>query len=192
LTGANAQLAASVANCCGELLPGCRNQPAFAIWGFDKGGAVAFELHPGRGAAADARSPLVDVSAGGGAGAHLVHSAYHIGAMWIAFQIGHNTALALAAAAILKRLGPSLFSFDHLDDVLVFLGTAILVPGMAALGFVTAVNTFCSEETIRLHGWSVSFWDSLSRTWLTNTVTFLLFVPVILLIASRGRFWIRT
>jgi PAS domain S-box-containing protein len=122
----------------------------------------------------------------------LVHSAYHIGAMWIAFQIGHNTALALAAAAILKRLGPSLFSFDHLDDVLVFLGAAILVPGIAALGFVTAVNAFCSEETIRSHGWSVSFWDSLSRIWLTNTVTFLLFVPVILLIASRGRFWIRT
>jgi len=39
----------------------------------------------------------------------------------------------------------------------------------------------------------VSFWDSAeARTWLTNTVTFLLFVPVILLIASRGRFWIRT
>src|SRR5258707_8846391 len=34
----------------------------------------------------------------------LVHSAYHIRAMWIAFQIAHNTAPALAAAAILKRL----------------------------------------------------------------------------------------
>src|SRR5258707_12771375 len=93
----------------------------------------------------------------------LVHSAYHIGAMWIAFQIGHNTALALSAAAILKRLGPSLFSFDHLDDVLVFLGTAILVPGIAALGFVTAVNNFFSEETIRAHGWAVSFCESLIR-----------------------------
>jgi PAS domain S-box-containing protein len=122
----------------------------------------------------------------------LVHWAYHIGAMWIALQIGHNTLLALAAAAILKRLGISLFTFDHLDDVLVFLGTAILVPGLAAFGLVTTVNTFCSEETIRLHGWSVNFWHSLSRIWLTNTVSFLVFVPVILLLASRGRFWIQT
>jgi PAS domain S-box-containing protein len=122
----------------------------------------------------------------------LVHWAYHIGTMWMAFQIGHNTVLAVAAAAMLKRLGPSLFTFDHLDDVLVFLGTAILAPGLAAVGLVTAVNTICSEETIRLHGWSVSFWHSLSRIWLTNTVSFLVFVPVILLFASRGRFWIRT
>ena len=124
--------------------------------------------------------------------AHIVvHWAYHIGAMWMAFQIGHNTVLALAAAGILKRLGPSLFSFDHLDDVLVFLGTAILVPGAAALGLVTTVSTICSEETIRLHGWPISFWHSMSRMWLTNTVSFLVFVPVILLFASRGRFWIR-
>jgi len=122
----------------------------------------------------------------------LVHWAYHIGVIWIAFQIGHNTLLAVAAAVILKRLGTSLFTFDHLDDVLVFLGTAILVPGLAAFGLVTAVNTFCSEETIRLHGWSVNFWHSLSRIWLTNTVSFLVFVPVILLFASRGRFWIET
>jgi PAS domain S-box-containing protein len=122
----------------------------------------------------------------------LVHWAYHIGAMWMVLQIVHNTILAVAAAAILKRLGPSLFSFDHLHDVLVFLGAAILIPGVAALGLVTSVNTICSEETIRLHGWPVSFWGSLSRIWLTNTVSFLVFVPVILLFASRGRFWIRT
>jgi len=122
----------------------------------------------------------------------LVHWLYHIGAMWMAFQIGHNTVLAVAAAGILKRLGPSLFTFDHLNDVLVFLGTAILVPGAAALGLVTAVNTICSEETIRLHGWPVSFWNSQSRMWLTNMVSFLVFVPVILLFASRGRFWIRS
>src|SRR5258707_15580612 len=99
----------------------------------------------------------------------LVHSAYHIGAMWIAFQIGHNTALALAAAAILKRLGPSLFSFDHLDDVLVFLGTAILVPGMAALGFVTAGNIFFLRETSRVHWGCVSFSDWLSPLWRSTT-----------------------
>jgi PAS domain S-box-containing protein len=122
----------------------------------------------------------------------LVHWAYHIGAMWMALQIGHNTVLALTAAAILKRLGASLFTFDHLNDVLVFLGTAILVPGLAALGLVTSVNTIWSEETIRLHGWPVSFWESQSRMWLTNTVSFLVFVPVILLIVSRGRFWLRT
>ena len=122
----------------------------------------------------------------------LVHWTYHIGAMWMAFQIGHNTVLALTAATILKRLGPSLFTFDHLDDVLVFLGTAILVPGLAAAGLVTTVSTICSEETIRLHGWPVNFWHSESRMWLTNTVSFLVFVPVILLFASRGRFWIRT
>ena len=123
--------------------------------------------------------------------AHIVvHWAYHIGAAWIAFQILHNTILAVSAAAILKRLGPSLFSFDHLHDVLVFLGAAILVPGMAALGLVTAVITICSEQTIRQHGWSLSFWDSLSRVWLTNTVSFLIFVPVFVLLASRGRFWI--
>jgi PAS domain S-box-containing protein len=38
----------------------------------------------------------------------------------------------------------------------------------------------------------VNFWHSLSRIWLTNTVSFLVFVPVILLFASRGRFWIET
>jgi PAS domain S-box-containing protein len=122
----------------------------------------------------------------------LVHWAFHIGAIWMAFQIGHNTLLAVVAAIILKRLGPSLFTFDHLNDVLVFLGTAILVPGLAALGLVATVNTLCSEETIRLHGWSVSFGHSLSRIWLTNTVSFLVFVPVILLLASRGRFWFQS
>jgi len=56
---------------------------------------------------------------------------------------------------------------------------------------VTAVSNICSEDTIRLHGWSVNFWHSLSRMWLTNTVSFLVFVPVILLFVSRGRFWVR-
>jgi PAS domain S-box-containing protein len=121
----------------------------------------------------------------------LVHWAFHIGTMWMALQIGHNTLLAVVAAAVLKRLGASLFTFDHLDDVLVFLGTAILAPGLAAFALVTTVNTVCTEETIRLHGWSPSFWHSLSRIWLTNTVSFLVFVPVILLFASRGRFWIQ-
>jgi PAS domain S-box-containing protein len=119
-----------------------------------------------------------------------VHWAYHIGAIWIGLQIVHNSVLAVTAAAVLKRLGTSLFSFDHLHDVLVFLGAAILVPGVAALGLVTAVNTICSEEMIRQHGWSVNFWQSLSRIWLTNTVSFLVFVPLFLLLASRGRFWI--
>jgi len=122
--------------------------------------------------------------------AHIVvHWTYHIGALWLAFQIGHNTLLAAAAAVVLKRWEPSLFSFDRLHDVLVFLGTAILAPGFAALALVTAVSNICSEDTIRLHGWSVSFWHSLSRIWLTNTVSFLVFVPVILLLVSRGRFW---
>lgn len=121
----------------------------------------------------------------------LVHWNFHIGAIWIAFQLSHNTILAVAAAAILKRLGPSLFSFDHLHDVLVFLGAAILVPGGTALALVTGVTTICSEETIRMHGWPPSFWHSWSRIWLTNTVSFLVFVPVILLCASRGRFWVR-
>ncbi|HET7109162.1 MAG TPA: PAS domain S-box protein [Candidatus Acidoferrum sp.] len=119
----------------------------------------------------------------------LVHSSFHIGAMWMAFQMGQNTVLSVAAAGILKRLGPSLFSFDHLHDVLVFLGTAILVPGAAALGLVTAVNTIASEETIRLHGWPMGFWPSVSRIWLTNTVSFVVFVPLFLLIVSRWRFW---
>jgi PAS domain S-box-containing protein len=122
----------------------------------------------------------------------LVHWTYHLGAMWLAFQIGHNSFLALTAAAILKRLEPSLFSFDRLNDVLVFLGVALLVPGFAAFGLVSAVNNFCPEETIRLYGWPPSFWPSLSRIWLTNTVSFLVFVPVILQLASRWRFWIRT
>lgn len=121
----------------------------------------------------------------------LVHWAYHIGAMWNGLQIGHNTVLAVVAAAALKKLGASLFTFDHLNDVLVFLGTAILAPGLAAFALVTTVNTVCTEETIRLHGWSPSFWHSLSRIWLTNTVSFLVFGPVILLFASRGRFWIQ-
>jgi len=121
----------------------------------------------------------------------LVHWAFHIGAMWMALQIGHNTLLAVGAAAILRQLGRSLFTFDHLDDVLKFLGTAILVPGAAALGLVATVTAICSEATIRSHGWPVSFWHSQIRMWLTNTVSFLVFVPVILLIASRGRFWIR-
>ena len=123
--------------------------------------------------------------------AHIVvHWAYHIGAMWIATQIVHNTVLAATAAAILKRLGPSLFSFDHLQDVLVFLGAGILVPGAAALGMVTAVNAISTAGSIRLHGWPANFWESLSRMWLTNTVSFLVFVPVILLLATRGRIWI--
>jgi PAS domain S-box-containing protein len=121
----------------------------------------------------------------------LVHWTYHIGALWLALQIGHNTLLAVTAAGVVKRLEPSLVSLERLRDVLAFLGVAILVPGFAALGLVTAVNTICSGDTIRLHGWSVSFWHSLSRIWLTNTVSFLVFVPVILLIVSRGRFWIR-
>ena len=125
--------------------------------------------------------------------AHIVvHWTYHIGALWLTFQIGHNTLLAATAAVVLKRWEPSLFSFDRLHDVLVFLGTAILAPGFAALALVTTVSNICSEETIRLHGWSLSFWHSLSRIWLTNTVSFLVFVPVMLLLVSRGRFWMRS
>ena len=121
----------------------------------------------------------------------LVHWTFHIGAMWMAFQMGHNTLLALTAAAILKRLGPSLFSFENLQDVLLFLGAAILVPGGSAFTLVSAVTAFFPEEMIRLHGWSPDFWPEWSRIWLTNTVSFLVFVPVILLFASRGRFWFK-
>jgi PAS domain S-box-containing protein len=124
--------------------------------------------------------------------AHIfVHWTYQVGAFWLALQIGHNTLLAATAAAVLKRWEPSLFSFDRLHDVLVFLGTAILAPGFAALALVTAVNNICSEDTIRLHGWSVNYWHALSRIWLTNTVSFLVFVPVILLLVSQGRFLMR-
>jgi len=34
----------------------------------------------------------------------------------------------------------------------------------------------------------MNFWHSLSRIWLTNTVSFLVFVPVILLFAFASRF----
>lgn len=119
----------------------------------------------------------------------LVHSAFHVGAMWMTFQMGHNSLLAVAAAIILRRLGPSLFSFDHLQGVLVFLCAAILVPGASALTLVTAVTAFLPEETIRMHGWPPDLWHAWSRIWLTNTVSFLVFVPVILLFASRGRLW---
>jgi len=103
---------------------------------------VAFELHPGRGAAADARSPLVDVSAGGGAGAHPgALGVSHRGDVdSVSDRPQHRSCVGRCSDS--EAPGTSLFSFDHLDDVLVFLGTAILVPGIAALGFVTAGKYF--------------------------------------------------
>jgi PAS domain S-box-containing protein len=124
--------------------------------------------------------------------AHIaVHWPFHIGALWLCLQIGHNTILAILGAGILKRWEPKLSNFDRLHDVLVFLGVAILVPGFASLALVTAVSTICTPEVIQAHGWSTSFWHSWSRIWLTNSVSFLVFVPVILLLVTRGILWTR-
>ncbi len=115
----------------------------------------------------------------------------HIGAWWLVYQIVHNTLLAVMTAALLQALEPKILRFERLKDVLIFFAIAIAVPGMVALLTILPVASLAPQAALLRHGWVGGLWTVWSGRWLTNTVSILVFVPVILIAVANGTAFLR-
>jgi PAS domain S-box-containing protein len=110
----------------------------------------------------------------------------HIGAWWMGYQIAHNTILAVVVTTVLQVLEPKGLRFERLREVLVFFAVAILVPGLVSFLTIFPVASLAPLDALLRHGWVGGLWTVWSGRWLTNTVSILVFVPVILTGITNG------
>jgi PAS domain S-box-containing protein len=119
-------------------------------------------------------------------------SSYNLGLWWLAFQIAFNSALTVTYAAILQRFKPEILYFEALRDVLIFLGVSVAVPVVMNWVAIYPVFKFSpSSSALLAHNSSVGFFAVWTSCWINNSASFIAFVPVILVCATRGRSWFR-
>jgi PAS domain S-box-containing protein len=124
--------------------------------------------------------------------AHLAAlSPYHLGLSWLAYQIAFNSIQAIACAVILQRFRPAILYFETLKEVLIFLGVSVVVPGLANLVAIYPVVKFSSRAGLLAHNSSDGFLAVWTSCWANNSASLIVFVPVILVCATRGRDFIR-
>jgi signal transduction histidine kinase len=119
-------------------------------------------------------------------------SPYHLGLSWLGYQIAFNSVQAVACAAILQRFRSATRYFETLRDVLIFLGVSVVVPGLANLVAIYPVVKASSRAALLAHNSSDGFLAVWTSCWANNSASLIVFVPVILVCATRGRDWIRS
>jgi integral membrane sensor domain MASE1 len=119
-------------------------------------------------------------------------SPYHLGLSWLAYQIAFNSIQAIACAVILQRFRPAILYFETLRGVLIFLGTSVVVPGLANLLAIYPVVKFSSRAGLLAHNFSDGFLAVWTSCWANNTASLIVFVPVILVCVTRGRDYVRS
>jgi PAS domain S-box-containing protein len=120
-------------------------------------------------------------------------SPYHLGFSWLAYQIAFNSIQAIACALILQRFRPVILYFETLKEVLIFLGVAVVVPGLANLVAIYPVVKFSpSRAALLAHNSSDGFLSVWTSCWANNSASLIVFVPVILVCVTRGRDRIRS
>lgn len=81
--------------------------------------------------------------------------------------------------------------FDRLRAVLAFLAVSIVVPAVVSCALILPFLALANRDVLLQHGWVGGFWTIWSERWLTNTVSVLVFVPVILVWFTNGLAWFR-
>ncbi len=118
-------------------------------------------------------------------------SPYHLGLSWLAYQIAFNSVQAIACALILQRFQPAILYFKELQDVLIFLGVSVVVPGLANLVAVYPVVKASSRAALLAHNSADGFLAVWASCWTNNSASLIVFVPVILVCVTGRRGWIR-
>jgi two-component system sensor histidine kinase UhpB len=119
-------------------------------------------------------------------------SPYHLGFSWLAYQIAFNSVEAIACAVILQRFRSSILYFETLEEVLIFLGVSVVVPGLANLVAIYPVVEVSSRAALLAHNSTDGFLAVWTSCWANNSASLIVFVPVILVCVTRGRDGIRS
>jgi PAS domain S-box-containing protein len=119
-------------------------------------------------------------------------SSYHLNFWWLAYQVAFNSALTATYAAILQRFKPEILYFETLRDVIIFLGVSVAVPVLINWVAIYPVFKFSPNSAALLaHNSSDGFFAVWTSCWINNSVSFIAFVPAILVCATRGSSWFR-
>src|SRR5215472_3336308 len=116
---------------------------------------------------------------------------YHVGFWWMTYQLIYNAALAIPCAAVLKKFGPEALHFEKLNEVIGFLILSILVPGVVSLAVIYPIVRYAPSSVLSAHNWSPDLLGVWTSRWLTATASLTIFVPTILVCATRGGHWLR-
>jgi len=119
-------------------------------------------------------------------------SPYHLGLSWLAYQIAFNSVQAIACAVIIQRFRPGILYFETLKEVLIFLGVAVVVPGLANLVAIYPIVKVSSRAALLAHNSPDGFLAVWTSCWANNSASLIVFVPVILVCVTRGRDCIRS
>ena len=120
-------------------------------------------------------------------------SSYNLSLWWLAYQIAFNSALTATYAAILQRFKPEILYFETLRDVLIFLGVSVAVPVLMNWVAIYPIFNFSPRSSALLaHNSPEGFFAVWTSCWINNSASFIAFVPVILVCATRGSFWFRS
>lgn len=117
-------------------------------------------------------------------------SPYHVGFSWLAYQIAFNSLEAIACAVILQKY--AILYFETLQEVLIFLGVSVIVPGLANLVAIYPVVKASSRAALLAHNSSDGFLAVWTSCWANNSASLIVFVPVILVCITRGPDCIRS
>jgi two-component system sensor histidine kinase UhpB len=116
---------------------------------------------------------------------------YHVGFWWLTYQLVYNAALAVTCAAVLQKLGPEALHFEKLNKVIGFLILSVLVPGVVSLGVIYPIVRLAPSSFLSAHNWSPNLVGVWTSRWITVTASLIIFVPTILVCATRGGHWLR-
>lgn len=120
--------------------------------------------------------------------AHVVAlSAYHPGPLWEMYQITANSVLAITCAALLQHFAVQELHFETLKTVLIFIAIAIVVPGVIGFAAIYPVIKFMPSAVLYAHGWSKDVNAIWLGRWITNSASFIVFLPTMLVCVAYGR-----
>jgi PAS domain S-box-containing protein len=103
---------------------------------------------------------------------------------WFVFQVLHNSTLAIATAAVIRRFTSVTSCFDRMKEAIAFLTAATLVPALVAAAAVGIVSATVPYEALIRHGWPGDWWHTTRQISLVNIVSLLGIVPGILVWAG--------
>lgn len=110
---------------------------------------------------------------------------------WIAYQVIHNIALATIAAALLQYLDLRALRFDRLRGTFVFVAVAFAASGVSTILVAIPVVLLGPADILVRHGLTEGIWFAAGRSWLSDFVSLLVFVPLITTWTSNGVSWLR-
>jgi PAS domain S-box-containing protein len=111
------------------------------------------------------------------------HLSYEGLTSFVLFAEAANVSRAIVAAAGVRRFGERIGMFDTVRGTVAFLGAAVVAGPV--------VGAFVGAATVWWHRSGAVFWDVWQAWLLSNMLTGLTLLPLILMVCARGRSWLR-